>query len=115
MKITPFKCETTKAQRDKGVVPGHMIGKQFSQDSGAGIVVPAPIFPLWEGLGEFPSPSLFCVGLVGEIWKAGLELLGMALFADHLGLASFSLGTNCQMREEDCYCHSLQVQILRIS
>ena len=35
---------------------------------------------------------MFYVGLVGEAWKAGVGLLGMALLADHSGLTHFSFG-----------------------
>ena len=42
-------------------------------------------------LGRLSLP-LFYVGLVGEAWKAGVGLLGMALLADHSGLTHFSFG-----------------------
>lgn len=59
-----------------------------------------------------PLLPLSCVGLVGEAWKAGVGLLGMALFADHLGLTSFCFG-NQLTREEECCCPSVLVQTLK--
>ena len=74
VKIAPFKCEKGIAQADKGVVPGHT-GSAGIQGRQCGYSARLPALGM----------PLFCVGLVGEVWKVGVGCRGMALFADHSG------------------------------
>ena len=104
VKIAPFKCEKAIAQADKGVVPGHT-GSARIQGRQCGYRARLP------SLGR-PLLPLFCVGLVGEVWKVGVGCRGMALFADHSGWTGFSFGNQCPMREEECCWLSVLLQTL---
>lgn len=102
------QAHTQREGRVLGPAPGR-VSAQACGSSTRSVIPP----------GRVGVVSLRRAGAVGKVWKAGLRWLEMVLFENHsplliIGGEQVLLGTNRQIREEEC-CHSLLVQSFKVS